>query len=565
MPCILRRIFTALAFAIFAAPILPDDGRPAIPPDMDTSKKSITIGIQQDPETLHPLFQEMSASIDVAGDTVRCGPITAGLAVRGADWIVKPWMAVEIPSIENGLWQVDAEKKTMVTTWHIRKEACWEDGTPVTADDYIFCFTVKMDPNVPIIENNMEKRIAKMRAEGEDHKTLVVEWKELYATADEGHQCLPKHVEEKLYLADPSKYKESPFGRKPLSNGPYRLKEWASGSHIILAKNPKWWGPPVRLDEIVYRVITDTNTLVATLQAGELDAISPVGISFDQALEIDKNPIPGFQVIFTPGLVWEHADFNLDNPILADKRVRQALQYAVDREKIVNEYFQGKQESAHSWLPPKHYAYNPDLKKYGYDPKKAAALLEDAGWKKGPDGIRVDGKGDPLVLTIMSTAGNKVRENIEQILQANWKKVGVKLEILNQSADVFFGKTMRERTFTHLAMYAWSMNPTSDGESLWTIENIPSKTNTFLGQNTPGWRNAEANAIDHKVPVTLDKNERIKLLYKEQEIWVDELPTLLLYFRTEGTVARSTLRGWQPTGTDVGVTWNCYDWYFAKK
>lgn len=537
---------------------------PATPADLDPSKQTITIGMQQDPDSLHPVFMEMSASIDVSGDTLRPGPLTAALAFRGADWALRPYMAIEIPSIENGLWRVDADKKTMTTTWHIRKEACWQDGVPVTADDYIFAWTVKTDPNVPVVDNSMEKRIAAMRAEGDDHKTLVVEWKELYAGADEGHMCLPKHVEEAVYRKEPGKYRETPYNRKPLSCGPFMLQEWAAGSHIVLAKNPKWWGTPVRLNQIVYRVISDTNTMIANLQAGELDAISPIGISFDQALELEKSPIPGFEVKFTPGLVWEHVDFNCENPILADKRVRQALQLATDREKLVQEYFSGRQEIAHSWLPPKHYGFNPDVKKYAYDPKQAAALLEAAGWKKGEGGIRVNDKGEALTLVIQTTAGNKVRESIQQILQSMWKKVGVKLEIQNQEANVFFGETVRYRKFPHMVMYAWSMSPTSDGETLWTIENIPSEKNNWIGQNAPGYRNEESNRIDHLVPVTLDKAERARLLKREQEIWVEELPSLLLYFRTEATVVRTTLRNWAPTGTDVGVTWNCQDWYFAK-
>lgn len=554
----------SLALLVLVLSACGDNSGPTAPPDTTAERRTITIGIQQEPDNLHPLFQEMSASIEVGGDTLRSGPLSAGLTVRGADWVLRPWMAVEIPSAANGQWRVDLEKKTMTTTWHIKPEACWEDGTPVTAKDFIFAWKVKMDPNVPVVDNSMEKRIASMRGEGEDQKTLVVEWNALYATADEGLVCLPSHVEQKVYDQDPGKYKESPHGRKPLSNGPFRLAEWAPGSHLVLERNPKWWGPSVQLDRIIFKIIGDTNTMLANLQAGQLDAISPVGISFDQALELDKNPVAGFRVVFTPGLVWEHVDFNLDNKIVGDKRVRQALQYATDREKIVGEYFGGRQEAAHSWLPPKHYAHHPDLKKYGYDPKKAAALLAEAGWKRGADGTCVNDQGERLTLTIMSTAGNKVRENIEQILQAQWKRVGVELVIQNQEANVFFGVTMRERKFPHLAMYAWSMSPTADGENLWTIENIPSAASNWVGQNTPGWRHAEANELDHRVPTTMDKDERIRLLRREQEIWVEELPTLLLYFRTETTVVRNELQGWQPTGTDVGVSWNCHEWHFAK-
>ncbi len=550
----------ALGLGICAAAA--DDGRPS-PPDMDPSKKSISIGIQQEPDNLHPVFMQMSASSEIAGDILRPGPIFVGLTVRGSDWQLRPLLAEAIPTVANGQWKIDPEKRTMTTVWHIRKEACWEDGTPLTADDFVFAFQVKSDVNVPVSDNTMEKRIREMRAEGPDRKTLVVEWKELYAYADESHMALPRHIEESVYRKNPIAYKETPYCRTPVGNGPYKLKEWVAGSHIILERNPNWWGPAPRLDQLIYKIIPDTNTLVANLQAGVLDVISPVGISFDQALEIDKHPVEGFEVIFTPGLVWEHIDFNLDSPIVGDKRVRHALQYAIDREKMVKEYFEGRQEAAHSWLPPKHYGYHPNLPKYGYDLKKAAALLEEAGWKKGADGVRVNAKGEPLALTIITTAGNKVRENIEQILSAQWKRIGVQLKIANQDANVFFDRLSR-REYPHLAMYAWTMDPNSDGENMWTEAQIPSQANGWVGQNNPGLRHPEIDRIDHLIPVTLDKAKRIELFHQEQALWVEELPSILLYFRTEGTVVRKSLRGWLPTGTSTGVTWNCNDWYFAK-
>ncbi len=262
-------------------------------------------------------------------------------------------------------------------------------------------------------------------------------------------------------------------------------------------------------------------------------------------------------------MVWEHIDFNLDCEFFKDKRVRQAMLYAIDRNEIVNQLFEGKQKVAHSWLPPKHYGYNPNLKKYNYSPEIAKQLLESAGWKMGKDNVLVNNNGKKFEIVLMSTAGNKVREQVEQILQSYWEKIGIKVEIKNEPAKVFFGETTKKRKFPHLAMYAWIMSPVSDGESLWTIENIPSKENNWQGQNTPGWRNKEANEIDHQIPQTLNEEERIKLFHKQQEIWIDELPSIPLYFRVEVTAIKKVLKNWLPTGMTTPPTWNCEHWYLA--
>jgi peptide/nickel transport system substrate-binding protein len=515
----------------------------------------ITVGISQEPDSLDPLFGEMAASSEILGAVFR------GLTTRNDKWELLPEIARDIPSLTTGSWeQLPGDK--MRTTWHLKEGVKWEDGQPVTAEDFIFAHQVIMDDRIPVISRDLDRRIEKMEAP--DPLTLVVTWKELYAYANEGHALLPKHILEPVYQKDPTKYHESFFNTKPVGNGPFRVTQWEPGNFLILEKNLNFFGESPKFNKIIYRIIPDTNTLLANLESRTIDAISPTGLSFDQALDFQKRKGNDFRVIFVPGLVWEHIDMNHDNPIFKDKRVRQALLYAIDREKMVQTLFEGKQEVAHSWLPPRHYGYYADVKKYPYDLEKARKLLEEAGWKEGPDGIRINEKGEKLSLTIMTTAGNKIRERVEEILQADWKKAGIDLEIKNQPAKVFFGETVRYRKFPHLAMYAWIIGPTSDGESLWTIKNIPSPENNWQGQNQGGFRHPEIDRIDNLVPKTLDEKERKALLAQEQQIWAEELPSLPLYFRMDVSATRKDLHNWLVTGTDTPVTWNAEQWYFAK-
>ncbi|MBI3267583.1 MAG: peptide ABC transporter substrate-binding protein [Planctomycetes bacterium] len=526
---------------------------------------SLRITIQQEPDSLHPLLMDMSASSEIAGDTIRPGPLWAGLCVRGDDWVNRPLLALELPSVENGLWKVLDGGKRMETTWHLRPEAKWSDGHPITADDFIFAFKVIMDDRVlGVVSRDQERRIETMEAKGDDKKTLVITWKEPYAYADTGHACLPSHLERPIYEKDPNQYAKQDIAARLVGNGPYRLKDWARGGSITLERNDNYWGERPKFDRIIYSFTSDTNTILANILSNTLDAASPVGLTFELGLQLQQKPPPGFKTLFTPGLVWEHIDFNLDSPLVKDKRVRQALTYAIDREKLVDVFFEGKQPVADGWLPPKHYAHHPNLRKYGFDPAKAQALLDEAGWKKAADGWRHNAAGEKLKLVIRTTAQNAVREQIEQFIQANWKEVGVELVIENQEAKVFFGETMKYRKFEHLAMYAWTLSPVSDGETLWTAKNIPTEKNGWTGQNTPGCTNPEIDRLDGLVPITLAEAERVKLLRQEQELWIEELPAIPLYFRSDVTVARKKLKEWRPTGTDVGVAWNSERWHFAE-
>lgn len=523
-----------------------NDGKPAL--------KQIVVGVSQEPDTLNRLFMEMMVSTDLYFAFSR------DLAEYDSDWNLLPSIAEEIPSLENGGWEIIDDKR-MKTTWKIREDAVWEDGKPVIADDFIFAFEVIMDDRQPVVSRDIERRIESM--ESPDSKTLVVNWKEHYAYADQGHRKLPSHVLREVYEKDPEKFADNPFGRKPLGNGPFSVKEWEAGSHVILARNENFYGQKPWFDQLVYKVIPNTNTLEANIASDTIQAITTTGLTFDQAVGIEKRHSDNIGIHYTEGLVWEHIDCNLDSPLLSDKRMRHAIMHALNRQVIMDTLFKGRLSVAHSWLPDKHYGYNPNVKKYEHDPKKATALLDEMGWVMGDDGIRAK-DGEKLELIIMTTAGNKVREQVQQIMQSQLRAVGIALEIRNQPAKVYFGETLRYRKFPHLAMYAWVMSPTSDGESLWTIKNIPSEENNWQGQNNSGWRNEEANRIDSLVPATIDMDERQRLLIKQQELWTEDIPSIPMYFDVDTTATRKDFQNWKPTGTQTPVTWNCEQWKFAK-
>ncbi len=519
-------------------------------------KDQIIIGQQQEPDNLNWILSDMSATSMVRN------VYTRDLVEWDDKWNLVPVIAKQVPSLENGLMKLLPGNKLQVT-YKLRKGLKWSDGAPITADDVLFTYKAIMNDDLKVPTRDTEVKIESITAP--DKYTVVIIFKEPYVLADQGfdYYIIPKHALEPLLAKGAKTFMEAEFSRKPVGNGPYVVKEWVPGSHIILEPNPNYnIGSKPKLKRVIFKFISDTNTLMANMVSGAIDAVTPVGLQFDQGVALEKQA-KDISVDFTPALVWEHIDFNLDDPILKDKRVRQALTYAIDREAISQALFEGKQKVAHSWLPPKHYAYNSKVKVYNYDEAKAKTLLAEAGWKPGSDGILVNEKGERLSLTIATTAGNKVREQVEQIIQNYYKKIGVELKIENQTAKVFFGETTPKRKF-QMAMYAWVNSPSTVGESLWTARNIPNDGNGWTGQNRAGWNNAENEKLYAEIPVTMDKKKRVALLLREQELWAEELPAIPLYYRVDISAVRKGLQNWRPTGMLHPITWNIEKWTWSE-
>ncbi len=514
-------------------------------------KDEVVIGVSQEPDILVP---GLGGNLQVSSELQRA--LFAAAVSYDDHWKLIPEQAREIPTFENGLWRLLPGEK-MQLTWHL-KPLNWQDGMPVTAEDYVFTHRAIMNDKVPVVSRSFEKHVENIYAPSPD--TIIVTFKDHYAFANNGviqDGPWPRHLLEKAFHENPGGLDKLSFGNDPkatIGSGPYRLVSWQKGSSIVVEAYPGYTLGTPRIKRIVWRVITDTNTLGANLLSGAIDAISPVGISFVQGAQLDQQIAQrrlAERVLFTPGLVWEHIDLNLDNPKFKDKRVRQALLYALDRQGLVNGLFGGKQQVADSYLPPKHYGYDAAVPKHAYNPDRARQLFAEAGWTPGPDGILRNAQGERFSVTIVTTAGNRVREDVEQILQSQWRKVGVELKISNQPARVLFGETTRHREF-EMAMYAWSQAPIAGCETLYTTDNIPSPQNAYNGQNSPGFSNPEMDKLCHAISTELDQAKRVAMLKRTQTVLAEEMPVLPLYFRVDVSAVKNGLQNWRPTGLGPG-------------
>jgi len=195
-----------------------------------------------------------------------------------------------------------------------------------------------------------------------------------------------------------------------------------------------------------------------------------------------------------------------------------------------------------------------------YNPKKAAQLLADAGWATMKQGVRQNAKGDKLTREYMTTAGNRTRQLVQQVLQSQWKKLGIDVRIINQPARLFFGETLTERKYTGLGMYAWISSPENVPRTTLHSAEIPTAQNAYSGQNYPGYRNAEMNELIDAIEVELDSAKRRRLWHRLQEIYISEVPVIPLFFRANAFILPKWLKGVEPTGHQFPTTLWIENW-----
>lgn len=535
------------------------------------NNKQLSIGITQEFESLNPVTAQMYASSYIGRMAIRT------LNAIDNDWRWQCWLCKELPSIDNGLAKIIEEngKKKLLVNWEIKEQAQWGDGTPITGKDIIMAWTIAQDPGVSTGDKDVYQRVEAITLDPSNPKKFSMKFKEpRYDFYQLGtFYLLPAHLEGPVYEKTKGQTgayeKQTVYNTDPtnpgLYNGPYVVKELKLGSHVILEKNPKFYDEAAKIDRIVFKLIPNTQTLEANLISGEIDMVCELGMSFDQALAFEKRLqndaalAAKYKVIFEDGMTYEHIDFNFRNPVLQDKSVRQAMFYAIDRDKIAQALFENRQKKAVSFFHPRDIYFSENVTKYEYNPQKAASLLDAAGWKMGSNGFR-EKNGQKLALSLMTTAGNKSRELVQGVLKEQWRQIGVDVAINNEPARVFFGETVKKGAYPAMAMFAWVSSPDSPPRSTLHSSQIPTAQNGWSGQNAGGWSMPRVDAILDTTVGEFDVNKRKQLMEELMQIYTEELPTMPLYMRAEIAIIPSNLVGFDVTGHQFPSTMSVEKW-----
>ena len=511
----------------------------------------LTIGITQYPSTLHPNIENMAAKSYVLGFTRR--PLNA----RDADWALVCLLCETLPTLENGLAARETTpdgRPGIRVTLRLREGLRWGDNTPITAEDLRFAWEAGREAATGFGPAEFYRSAYELIVVDPRTVTLRFDRVTFDFAAMGDFQPLPAHIELPIWQADPRAYRtRTQYDTNPsnpgLWSGPYRVASVQPGSGVNLERNAAWNGAAPAFRSIRIRTVENTTALEAQLLSGQLDMIAgELGLPVEQAAALARRAPARFRFEFRPGLIYEHIDTKLDNPILSDRRIRQALLLALDRPRIVAQLFEGRQTVAHGLVNPLDAMADPNVRQYPYDPARAAALLEEAGWRLAPDGIRRNPAGERLSLELMTTAGNRSREQVQQVLAAMWRAVGIEARIRNEPPRVFFAETLSRRRHQALAMFAWISSPENVPRASLHSDEIPRAERNFSGQNYPGFRNPEMDALLEALPIELNPEARRPLWNRLQAIYAEELPSLPLWFRQDAHIWPVWLEGVRPTG-----------------
>jgi peptide/nickel transport system substrate-binding protein len=545
------RGLVALIVSLFAFPALALD--------------ELVIGMSTAPGTMNPVLSSMLATVFVNSMTVR--PMTG----YGVDWKLTCFVCTELPTLENGRARVvdvapddkGNPRKGIEVDFELRPMT-WGDGQPVTAADFKFTVEVGQNPKSGIPSGEEYRRILKFEIKDDRHFTLTRDRVTFDYNAFDA-MPLPAHIEKPIFDADPAQYRlrtayDSDPANPGLAFGPYRVVELVPGNRIALERNPHWTGSPPAFKRVLLKVFENSASLQANLLSGNVDYIpGESGLSLDQVLAIGERYKDRYDVVFKPSLAYAHIDTNLDNPLLKDRRVRQAILMSIDRKAISEKLFSGKQPVADGNLNPLDPMYSHAARHYAFDPAGAARLLDEAGFARAGDGVRQNAQGQRLTLVLAYASGNRVSDELAQVIQSELRQAGIDLRLKAAPARIYFS-ALNHRDFDSLAMYSWITSPQNVPRTTLHCDEIPTKANGWSGQNIPGYCSAEMDKALDGAERELDPDKRRAFFADIERHYADDLPVLPLYFRVDNFVLPKQLKGVTPTGNQFSSTLWIENW-----
>jgi peptide/nickel transport system substrate-binding protein len=447
--------------------------------------------------------------------------------------------------------QTGADPQTIV--YKIKQNAIWSDGTPVSADDFVYLWK---NLNGSIRGNDVASTTGydQIRSvKGSDNgKTVTVvfkqpftDWKSLF------YGLLPAH-----YMAKAPGGWNTGLDRHPERipvNGPYRISGWDQGQSLTLARNDRYFGLKAHLDSIVFRFLPESTTQPAALQNNEVDLIYPQP-QLDLVAQVKA--LPDVRSELNIGLSFEHLDFNFDNQHLAVANVRKAIATGLNLTEVVNRTVRQFTDQAQPlgnriWLPGQKY-YQDHFGQYGKgDVAAATRLLEDAGYTRGADGIYAKG-GKRLSLRISTTAGNQLRETQEQLIQAQLKQIGIDLKIVNADNRKLFGEWLPNGNFD-IANFGWVGNP-------FAISSNQDIYRSGGGSNYGNYASRKVDQLFNQAVREVDEARSAELGNQIDRQLTADMATIPLYAKPTYLAVRDTFTNIGDNATQEGPFWNSNLW-----
>jgi peptide/nickel transport system substrate-binding protein len=430
-------------------------------------------------------------------------------------------------------YTVGPDNKTI--TYHLRHGVRWQDGAPLTSRDVVFSYNAVMNP-----ANNLEQRygfdhVASVTAP--DAYTVVVRTKVPFSPiigwffgGDNNYAILPAHL-----LASYKNLNNVGFNSAPVGSGPYRLERWDHGDRLVLTANPTYFAGKPAIGQLVLPFIADSSTTINELQSGELDA----AFVLDSSRIAELRAIPNRRVVVTPVPWFYGLAFNLEDPIVSDRAVREAFALAIDRRSLTRKISQGVYNADTGMRGLFTWAFDPHADTITYNPVRAAALLTQDGWIPGPDGIRAK-NGRKLRIELIFPTGIDMTTRFATAIAAAERAIGIDVPMRRYDRTQFISKDgpeMQGRYQVSLYDYQASQDP----DASWLLgcdQKAPA------GFDIARYCNAKVDALLQQGAATFDRAKRIAAYKRVQQQIAYDLPYFAICQISEVDVIPSDLRGY---------------------
>lgn len=444
-------------------------------------------------------------------------------------------------------WDISPDGLTI--TFHLHQGVKWHDGAPFTAKDVMFTYKLMIDPKTPTAYGEDFKQVKK--AEIVDDYTFRVTYPRAFAPAlsSWGFSMMPAHLMEGRDITT------SKLARHPVGTGPYIFKEWQTGQRIVLEANPNYFEGRPYITRSVTRIIPDLATMFLELKSGGIDQMSLTPIQFKRqtkASDFKKN----FRKYRYLAFSYVYLGFNLLDPKFKDKRVRQAIAYAIDKNEIIEGVLLGLGRPANGPYKPGHWANNEEVKPYPFDPARAKALLAQAGWKDTDKDGLLDKEGQPFEFAIITNQGNKAREMTALIIQQRLATVGIKIKVRTIEWAAFLKGFVDKKNFEAIIL-GWTVPMEPDLFDVWHSSKTKPGELNFIS-----YKNEEMDRLIDKGRYTFDQEKRKKAYDRIQEILKEDVPYVFLYVPDALPVVAARVHGIKPA--PAGIGYNFIKWYVPK-
>lgn len=491
----------------------------------------VTAGIGE-ASNLIPILSTDSASHEVAGY------IYNGLVKYDKDLNIEGDLAES--------WEYSRDKLSI--TFHLRKGVRWQDGKPFTARDVEYTYKVITDPKTPTAYSG--DFLLVKRFEVLDDYTVRVTYDKPFAPAliSWGTSILPRHLLEGKDITT------SPLGRKPVGTGPYKLKDWITADRIVLTSNHDYFEGRPYVDRRIIRVIPDSATIFLELKNSGVDMTGLTPLQF-----VKQTDYPKFHREFHKfkylAFSYVYLGYNLQHPFFKDRRVRLAMTYAINKQEIIEGILFGQGVVADGPFKPDMWAHNPNVIKYPYDPQKAMALLAEAGFKKGTDGLLAK-DGRPFEFTIITNQGSDVRIRCAELIQRRLMELGISVKIRVIEWATFVNQFIDKRDFDAVIL-GWTIPNDPDIYDIWHSSKTGPKELNFIG-----YANKEVDELLVKARETFSQEERKKCYWRIQEILAEEQPYTFLFIPYATIAVQKRFKGIEPA--PAGIMYNVTKWYVPE-